>query len=567
MSKSPEEYFQDQHFAPEPYTRGVTFSTAEIAFMRKYMGLDAQETLEKLGIKAEIPDSLEPAPEAASSEAFVPEAEAQEFALPEAAPEFELTPIPAEVVSPPAGAPGGSELSAAAQALAAAASALTAAASALSGTSHAPADPCPEPASFAELAPEVPAASVPEAAPEEVFAEPEPVVESVAEPVIEPVSAPEPVAEPEAAVEPEPVAGPEAVTEEAPSEPESAAPAVVDHSEVETFKETVGQQFMIIRAALAGLKQSGSDTSLSDALFRGITTVQTSANYMGLEEIRVYAERTAGIVDQGRKTGIDFSVMTDLLEQEAGIIEDMVFKAISEMLGAAAPAQPTAPEIPAEPVAEAAPEAAAIAAAELSPPSPAPEVPAEPVAEAASVALSAPEPAQVPVYVEAPPADLHGEMAEEEPLDAILRREPELQMVGFYIGKQEFTVPTMAVQEVIRYEVPAKMPAAPRFVAGVINLRGKMTPLVHLRDMLEIRQARETEDRFIIVCRRKGLQIGLIIERVHTMYRVPQADIEWGIEGLLGISNADFISGLLKLHESLVGIVSVDRIVDHVLEE
>jgi purine-binding chemotaxis protein CheW len=124
----------------------------------------------------------------------------------------------------------------------------------------------------------------------------------------------------------------------------------------------------------------------------------------------------------------------------------------------------------------------------------------------------------------------------------------------------------MAVQEVIRYQEAAKLPSAPEFVAGVINLRGKMTPLVYLRDMLEINQERKTDDHFIIVCRRKGLQFGLIIERVHTMYRVPQSDIDWSIEAHLGI-NVDLISGLLKLGENLVAIVSVDRIVDYVLEK
>jgi purine-binding chemotaxis protein CheW len=156
-------------------------------------------------------------------------------------------------------------------------------------------------------------------------------------------------------------------------------------------------------------------------------------------------------------------------------------------------------------------------------------------------------------------------MSSDKDLGAIMHSEPELQMVGFYLGTQEFTVPTIAVQEVIRYETPAKLPASPKFVAGVINLRGKMTPLVYLRDMLEISQERKSEDRFIIVCRRKGLQFGLIIERVHTMYRVPQKDIDWGIEAHLGV-NIDLISGLLKLNGNLVPIVSVDRIVDYVLE-
>ncbi len=153
----------------------------------------------------------------------------------------------------------------------------------------------------------------------------------------------------------------------------------------------------------------------------------------------------------------------------------------------------------------------------------------------------------------------------EESLEMLLKRESELLLVAFFLGKQEFVVPTLAVQEVIRFSPPARLPKAPPFVAGVINLRGKVTPLIRLRDLLDVPDDRENAHQFIIVCRHRGLQMGLMIDRVHTMYRVSQADIDWGIETHLG-ANVDFVSGLYKLREELVGIVSVDRIVEEVIQ-
>ena len=560
MSKSPEEYFQDQNFAPTAQSGGGKFTEAEVAFMRKYMGLDAQNTLDKLGIKAEVPASVAAQPESmpvreetVAAETLVEAAPGRFLEeAPEPGPEAEpvtvepeiataAAPQPEAPVAAPSPMPVDAGLSEAAHALSEAASALTEAASALAGVK----------------------AMQPEAAPLNDSDPVEPAGETVitAVPEVEPLPEAGPVMEPASG----PALEPELGAAAAPVQ-DAEAPRRPDSVEADTFKETVGQQFISIKAALEGLRENGSDGNLADALFRSLTTVQNSASYMGFDDIRVYAERTAGIVDQGRKTGLDFSVMVDLLEQETGIIEDMVAKAIIEMslppgadvaepasAAVTAPEPASAPAPLAEPVVEAAP-------AQEPAPVPAPEPEPAPAPE------PVPEPAPAKAAQSLPPADAHKEMSDEESFDLILRKEAELQMVGFYIGKQEFTVPTLAVQEVIRYETPAKMPAAPEFVAGVINLRGKMTPLVHLRDMLEIRQARETEDRFIIVCRRKGLQIGLIIERVHTMYRVPQTDIDWGIESLLGINNAEFISGLLKLNESLVGIVSVDRIIEHVLD-
>lgn len=654
MSKSPEEYFQEQTFAPAPASAGAGFTEAELAFMRKYMGLDATETLRKIGIETTSvpPEKSAPAPElpvpppvaepvagpeplavemavepepvaAEVAEATVPETDPEPappalgivagFARPEAVAEAEIqVPVAVtEVIAAPA--PQSSMfsdagLSEAAHALAEAASALTEAATALSG-----AVPAMRLASVAQrlsetgesLAQAVLSADESETIEEPASADDDftlsedasaeefaPVAEGpVAEDAVdveEPdTSADVPpvdeagIAEPDESAAPAEDAADEAVMEAAPAEtpatleiPESALPTG-DSSDLATYRETVYQQIVTIKAALEGLKADGSEKALADALFRSLVTIKNSSNYMGLDDIKVYAERTAGIVDQGRNTDMDFGLLVGLLEQECGIIEDMVHKAVEQLssgVQAEASTEPVA-VVPAdpEPVVQSAPVAAPQ-------PEPAVEVaePAPVVAEA--VAEAAPEPPPAEPAPQAPPQDIsqvrpvaqaepdvHEEMASELDLDTIMHSEPELQMVGFYLGSQEFTVPTMAVQEVIRYQTPAKLPSAPEHVAGVINLRGKMTPLVYLRDMLEVNQERKTEDRFIIVCRRKGLQFGLIIERVHTMYRVPQADIDWGIESHLGV-NVDLISGLLKLNDTLVAVVSVDRIVNYVLE-
>ncbi|MDR1126404.1 MAG: chemotaxis protein CheW [Deltaproteobacteria bacterium] len=206
--------------------------------------------------------------------------------------------------------------------------------------------------------------------------------------------------------------------------------------------------------------------------------------------------------------------------------------------------------------------APAPAAAPPAVPAPAPPTLEDPTPEAEP---EAPKPAPAQEKPRPTLAEIYDGMDIQAALDHFLKHESELQMVAFYIGNQEFVVPTVIVQEVIHYSTPAKLPAAPPFVAGVISLRGKVTPLMHLRDVLEVKTtSRAADDRFIIVCRFQGLQVGLIIERVHSMYRVPQKDIDWGIEAHLGI-NVDYVSGLLKLGERLVGIVSVDKIVANLL--
>jgi purine-binding chemotaxis protein CheW len=153
--------------------------------------------------------------------------------------------------------------------------------------------------------------------------------------------------------------------------------------------------------------------------------------------------------------------------------------------------------------------------------------------------------------------------ADEENFEERLRTDAELQLVSFMVGEQEYALPIRAIQEVIKYVEPTRLPKAPMYVEGVINLRGRVTPLVSMRSIMATGDA-EHEDRFIIVCRQRGLQIGLMVTAIVTMYRALQEQIEWGIESNVGI-NASFLSGLMKSGSKLVNIISVDRLVSSIL--
>lgn len=160
--------------------------------------------------------------------------------------------------------------------------------------------------------------------------------------------------------------------------------------------------------------------------------------------------------------------------------------------------------------------------------------------------------------------DLDQTLAEPD-IIAQLRQEHDLQLVGFLVGDQEFTVPINVVQEVIRYVAPTRLPAAPSFIAGIVNLRGRVTPLVRMTSLVGGLGASDRPG-FIVVCRRKGLQLGLMIDVVKTMYRVAQEKIDWGVEVHLG-ANVEYVAGLLKADDGkLIGILSIDRIVEKVLK-
>lgn len=145
-----------------------------------------------------------------------------------------------------------------------------------------------------------------------------------------------------------------------------------------------------------------------------------------------------------------------------------------------------------------------------------------------------------------------------------LQGEARVQMVSFFVKEQLFLLPVAGIQEVLRHIELVKVPLAPSFVAGVINLRGRVTPLVLLAELLTAQEGEYSERSSIIVCGTEMLQLGLIVDKVHTMHMVEQEKILWNAESKLGDS-ADFLCGVVDLDDHVCGVVSPDMITQRLL--
>lgn len=101
-----------------------------------------------------------------------------------------------------------------------------------------------------------------------------------------------------------------------------------DPEDVSLFVQTINQQLEGAAVALTMLREDATQKEIIDGLFRSFQTIQNSAGYMGLDEIKEYAGRTVGLVDQGRNSDMDFNLMLDILDQEFAILKDMLLKAM-----------------------------------------------------------------------------------------------------------------------------------------------------------------------------------------------------------------------------------------------
>lgn len=128
-------------------------------------------------------------------------------------------------------------------------------------------------------------------------------------------------------------------------------------------------------------------------------------------------------------------------------------------------------------------------------------------------------------------------------------RHAELTFLVFRLGKDEFGLPIEAVDEV--GEVPARiarLPKTPKFLEGVVNLRGDVLPVVDQRRRFDMAAAEELERRRLVVVRTERHRAGLIVDGVSDVLRVPKDAVESPPD--LTEQIARLVRGVINLDES-----------------
>lgn len=134
-----------------------------------------------------------------------------------------------------------------------------------------------------------------------------------------------------------------------------------------------------------------------------------------------------------------------------------------------------------------------------------------------------------------------------------------LQLVTFSIGEEEFGVNILKVQEIIRTMDITKVPRAPEFVEGVINLRGKVIPIIDLRSRFGLSSKPEDKDTRIIVIEINNIIVGFVVDAVSEVLRIPAGTVEPPPPVVAGVES-DYISGVGKLKERLLIMLDLDRL-------
>ncbi len=133
-----------------------------------------------------------------------------------------------------------------------------------------------------------------------------------------------------------------------------------------------------------------------------------------------------------------------------------------------------------------------------------------------------------------------------------------LQLVGFKIGQEEFGINILAVQEIIKIIDITKVPNASDYIEGVINLRGRIIPIVHLRKRLGMPVIEMDKNSRIIVVEVCGKTIGFIVDEVQEVLRISTDITEKPPELVSGV-HSDYIVAVAKLEERLLILLDLDK--------
>lgn len=134
-----------------------------------------------------------------------------------------------------------------------------------------------------------------------------------------------------------------------------------------------------------------------------------------------------------------------------------------------------------------------------------------------------------------------------------------LQLVSFNIGEEEFGVDILKVQEIIRMVDITRVPNSPQFVEGVINLRGKVIPIIDLRLRLGLEPKTKDKDTRIIVVEFVTKVIGFVVDNVNEVLRLNKSITEPPPPMVSGI-NSEYITSIGKLDDRLLILLDLEKI-------
>lgn len=130
------------------------------------------------------------------------------------------------------------------------------------------------------------------------------------------------------------------------------------------------------------------------------------------------------------------------------------------------------------------------------------------------------------------------------------------QYLTFSINRQNYGIKISAIREINRISEITQIPEAPPYVAGVMNLRGKVIPVVTMRLRMNLAEAETTKETCTIVVETRAGQIGVIVDSVSSVINLDNKDID---STPVQQQQENYVVGIGKLENSMVMLVDIEK--------
>ena len=137
----------------------------------------------------------------------------------------------------------------------------------------------------------------------------------------------------------------------------------------------------------------------------------------------------------------------------------------------------------------------------------------------------------------------------------------ERQLVVFDLGGEAYGVEINEVREIIRIQEVTATPQSPWFVEGVINLRGKVIPVVDLRKRFGLEIRDETKDTRIVVVDIANTDIDMIVDAVTEVMRIPMSDVE-PPSSVVSSRDSDYLMGIAKTQDKMIILLDLQQVLN-----
>jgi purine-binding chemotaxis protein CheW len=135
----------------------------------------------------------------------------------------------------------------------------------------------------------------------------------------------------------------------------------------------------------------------------------------------------------------------------------------------------------------------------------------------------------------------------------------EKQFVIFKLGEQNYCADIMNVGGITEYKGATKVPEAPYFVEGVINLRGSIIPIINLKKRFNIPETRRAEDCRVVLFNLAGMDIGFLVDEANQVIKIESENIDPTPEILKG-EDKDYIDGVGKVGDAIVIVLDLAKV-------